>query len=83
MAISTPAHWQKTESQLSRTWKFDDFSAAWAFASRVALVAEKSGHHPEITVGWGQVTVITSTHEAGNTVTEKDQSLAETINKLS
>lgn len=81
--MSTPANWQATANTLSRSWKFTDFSTAWAFASRVALVAEKSGHHPEITVGWGEVTVVTSTHDAGNTVTEKDEHLANSINELS
>lgn len=76
------ANWHSTGNMLSRSWAFANFSEAWAFASRVALVAEKSGHHPQIMVEWGKVTVSTTTHDAGNTITDKDQKLAEALNAL-
>ncbi len=75
-------NWHSTGNTLSRSWNFPDFSKAWAFASRVASVAEESNHHPQITVEWGKVTVVTTTHDASNTVTDKDQKLAEALNAL-
>ena len=75
-------NWQSTGTSLTRSWSFSNFSEAWAFASRVALVAEKSNHHPQITVEWGKVTVTTTTHDAGHTVTDKDEKLVEALDAL-
>lgn len=47
-----------------RTFRFDDFSAAWGFMSRVALHAEKADHHPEWFNVYNKVEVTLTTHDA-------------------
>lgn len=74
--------WKETENTLTRTFEFRDFSEAFAFMTRVALVAEKMNHHPEWTNVWNKVMVKLSTHDAGNVVTEKDRQLAAAIDRI-
>ena len=73
--------WQETaDNGLTKSWEFDDFDAAWAFASRIALLCAAHNHHPDMTVGWGKVQVSGLwTHDAGNKITEKDWALAAAI----
>lgn len=66
---------------ITRRFKFPDFSAAFAFMTRVALLAEKSDHHPEWTNVYDTVDITLSTHDAGG-VTEKDVALAKAIEGL-
>jgi 4a-hydroxytetrahydrobiopterin dehydratase len=56
---------------ISKSFRFADFSSAWAFMSRVALKAEQMDHHPEWYNVYNRVDVILSTHDAGG-VTDKD-----------
>ena len=64
-----------------RTFKFKDFSEAFAFLTRVALHAERQDHHPEFTSVWNRVDFRLTSHDAGG-VTEGDVKLAEVINRL-
>ncbi len=50
--------------------------------TRVALIAEKMDHHPKWTNTWNTVELWLSTHDAGNTITEKDRTLAKKIDEL-
>ncbi|MGZ3837934.1 MAG: 4a-hydroxytetrahydrobiopterin dehydratase [Flavisolibacter sp.] len=74
--------WQEKENSLYRKFEFRDFSEAFAFMTRVALIAEKMNHHPRWTNVWNTVEVWLSTHDAGDIVTEKDRKLADRINAL-
>ena len=74
--------WAEKENSLYRKFEFRDFNEAFAFMTRVALIAEKMDHHPRWTNVWNTVEVWLSTHDAGNKVTEKDRKLAEKINAL-
>lgn len=74
--------WQEKDNQLNRSFEFKDFSEAFAFMCRVALVSEKKNHHPTWKNTWNKVDIWLTTHDAGNTVTEKDQQLAAAIDKL-
>ena len=74
--------WKEEDNQLTRDFTFTDFSDAFGFMTRVALIAEKMDHHPWWSNVYNQVTIKLSTHDAGNTVTEKDQKLAAAIDKL-
>lgn len=74
--------WQEENNSLYRKFTFKDFSEAFAFMTRVALVAEKMNHHPKWTNVWNTVEIWLSTHDAGNVVTEKDRKLAEKIDAL-
>jgi 4a-hydroxytetrahydrobiopterin dehydratase len=73
--------YDETDSIIVRDLKFKDFSAAFGFMARVALAAEKAGHHPEWNNVYNRVTIALSTHDAGG-VTEKDISLARTIDAI-
>ncbi|MCK8493856.1 MULTISPECIES: 4a-hydroxytetrahydrobiopterin dehydratase [Spirosoma] len=74
--------WEEKDNQLTREFMFTDFSEAFAFMTRVALIAEKMDHHPWWSNVYNKVTIRLSTHDAGNTVTEKDQKMAAAIDKL-
>jgi 4a-hydroxytetrahydrobiopterin dehydratase len=74
--------WKEENDQLSREFTFKDFSEAFAFITRVGLLAEKHDHHPAIYNMYNKVTIKLQTHSAGNKVTEKDHSLAADIDKL-
>ena len=74
--------WQETNNQLYKKFVFDDFSEAFAFMTRVALLAERLDHHPTWKNVWNTVECWLSTHSAGNTVTGKDRFMAAEIDKL-
>jgi len=66
---------------LARTLTFKDFSAAFAFLTRVAMHAEKVDHHPEFTSVWNKVGFRLTSHDSGG-VTARDVDLARAINAL-
>lgn len=66
---------------ITRSLQFSDFSAAWAFMSRVALLAEKLDHHPDWSNVYNRVEIALNTHDAGG-ITELDCKLAAQINAL-
>jgi len=66
---------------LERSFRFKDFSAAFAFLTRVAMHAEKVDHHPEFTSVWNRVDFRLTTHDSGG-VTDRDRQLAEAIGRL-
>lgn len=74
--------WQEQDNTLSRSFEFKNFSEAWAFMNRVALLAEKMDHHPNWSNVYNKVTITLTTHDAGNTVTDKDRKLAKAIDSL-
>jgi 4a-hydroxytetrahydrobiopterin dehydratase len=74
--------WEEKNNKLQRTFTFKDFVHAFSFMTRVAFIAEKMNHHPEWTNVWNKVSVSLSTHDAGDTVTDKDRKLAEAIDKV-
>ncbi len=74
--------WKEENNSLTRVFKFKDFSEAFAFMTRVALIAEKMNHHPNWSNVYNTVTVSLSTHDAGNKVTDLDRKLAQAIDAL-
>lgn len=74
--------WQEQEHTLYKRFQFKDFSEAFAFMTRVAILAEKHNHHPKWTNVWNSVEIWLNTHDAGNIVTDKDRALAADIDKL-
>ena len=73
--------WKKTGAAIARTYQFKDFPAAIKFVDKLAKLAEKAWHHPDIDIRWNKVTLVLSTHDAGG-VTEKDFSLAKQFDRL-
>ena len=74
--------WTEENNALYHKFEFADFSQAFAFMARVALAAEKMNHHPRWTNVYNTVEVWLNTHDAGDTVTDKDHSLSKEIDKI-
>lgn len=74
--------WKEENNKLTRTFEFNDFVEAFAFMSKVALVAEKMNHHPDWRNVYKTVEITLSTHDAGDVVTDKDRKLAARIDEL-
>ena len=74
--------WEEKDNCLYRQFKFNNFSEAFAFMTRVAIEAEKMDHHPRWSNVWNTVEIWLNTHSAGNIVTDKDRELASKIDQL-
>lgn len=81
-ALALLEGWQESEhgKALAKSFRFKSFNAAFAFMTRVALMAEKMDHHPEWTNVYNRVEVKLSTHSAGG-VTELDIKLAKKMDE--
>lgn len=66
---------------LRRSFKFTDFSEAFGFMARVALLAEKADHHPEWSNVWNRVEILLTTHDAGG-LSRRDVAMAKVIDAL-
>jgi len=66
---------------INHVFKFKDFSEAFGFMGRVALAAEKAGHHPDWSNSYNSVTISLSTHDAGG-LSAKDIALAKAIDAI-
>ena len=82
-ALADLSGWSAAASRdaIVKTFTFRDFNEAFGFMARVALVAEKSDHHPEWRNVYKTVDVLLTTHDAGG-VTEKDIGLAKAIDAI-
>jgi 4a-hydroxytetrahydrobiopterin dehydratase len=80
-AIEKLSGWTEVSGRdaISRKFSFRDFSEAFGFMTRAALMAEKLDHHPEWFNVYNSVAVTLSTHDAGG-VTERDIKFAEAMN---
>ena len=74
--------WKEEDNKLKKSFKFKDFSEAFGFMTRVAILAEKQNHHPWWSNVYNTVNFEINTHDAGDIVTEKDHKLANAIDKL-
>lgn len=77
--ITAPEGWEQRDDRLHREFTFDDFSAAFAFMTRVAAEAERLDHHPDWSNSYNTVTIDLVSHDEGG-LTDRDQALAEAIN---
>jgi 4a-hydroxytetrahydrobiopterin dehydratase len=80
-ALKSVPEWKKKSSAIARAYRFKDFVAAIKFVNRVAMVAERAWHHPDIDIRWNKVTLTLSTHSEGG-LTEKDFDLAKRFDRL-
>jgi 4a-hydroxytetrahydrobiopterin dehydratase len=74
-------NWSFSKKGISRKLEFDNFIEAFSFLTKVAILAEKANHHPEIKNVYNKVTITLNTHDADG-VTRKDIDLAKEINQL-
>ena len=68
--------WIELDNKLTKTFIFKDFAAAIAWMVAASFEIEKLNHHPEWKNVYNKVEVVLTTHDAGNTITEKDRILA-------
>jgi 4a-hydroxytetrahydrobiopterin dehydratase len=74
--------WQVNQGVLEKKFFFQDFKTAINFINKIALVAEKVNHHPDLQISYNKVVVRLMTHSV-NAITIKDIDLAKKIDKLS
>ena len=81
-ALAALAGWQEVAGRdaIAKTYRFGDFTEAFAFMTRVALIAEKMDHHPEWFNVYNRVEVTLATHDAGG-LTRRDITLAQAMDK--
>jgi 4a-hydroxytetrahydrobiopterin dehydratase len=82
-ALDTLDEWDYDEARdaITRSFTFENFGEAFAFMTRVALIAEKSDHHPEWSNVWNRVDILLTTHDAGG-LSHRDVAMAEAIDAL-
>lgn len=80
-ALDRVPEWRRRGLAIHRTFQFKDFPAAIKFVGKVAVLAEKAWHHPDIDIRWNKVTLVLTTHDEGG-LTEKDFALAEKFDRL-
>ena len=81
-ALAGLAGWIAREGEaIGRSFRFRDFSQAFAFMTRVALAAEKADHHPDWSNSWNRVDIALSTHSEGG-LTGRDIDMAKSIDAI-
>ena len=78
LALAILPGWNRVGDTIVRAYRFADFTHAFAFMTRVALLAEKSDHHPEWSNVYNRVEVRLTTHDASG-ITSRDMDLARAI----
>ena len=73
--------WMQAGDAIQKQYTFPDFKAAMFFVNTVAALAEKAGHHPDVSINYNRVTLSLSTHDAGG-ITGKDFDLARRIEAI-
>lgn len=74
--------WEEKNQQLHKEFVFRDFREAFAFMTKVALLAEKLNHHPSWKNVYNKVEISLNTHDAGDIVTDQDRAMAKAIDEL-
>jgi 4a-hydroxytetrahydrobiopterin dehydratase len=82
-AVKDLSGWSDVEGRdaITKTYRFKNFRAAWAFMSEAALIAEKMDHHPEWSNVYGRVDVVLTTHSA-NGLSDLDIKLAQRLDEI-
>jgi 4a-hydroxytetrahydrobiopterin dehydratase len=75
-------NWKEENNRLKRNFEFKNFTEAFTFMTQVAFEAEKINHHPEWTNVYNKVEITLTTHDANNSITEKDRILSEKIDLI-
>lgn len=73
--------WNYAGGELTRSFEFSDFVAAYAFVTQIALKAEASGHHPDIDIRYNKVRLGLVSHDSGG-VTNRDIKFATVVNQM-
>lgn len=81
IAERLPEHWSRDGDEIVRTYEFDSYLAGVGFAAGAGGVAQDAFHHPEIVIGYEEVEVRLTSHDAGG-ITDRDLDLAERFDDL-
>lgn len=81
LATAVADDWQIDEGAIRREFTFKSFNAAFGLATRIALLAEAQGHHPEMEIGWGRLVVRLTTHSVHG-LSRNDFIMAARIDRL-
>jgi 4a-hydroxytetrahydrobiopterin dehydratase len=73
--------WEREGDEIVRTYEFDAYLDGVGFAAAAGGLAQEAFHHPEMTIGWCEVEVRLTTHDAGG-ITDKDVELAERFDEI-
>ena len=76
-----PAGWEREGDEIVKTFEFDAYLDGVGFAAAAGGLAQEAFHHPEMTIGWREVEVRLTTHDAGG-ITEADLDLAHRLNDV-
>ncbi len=74
--------WTIENNNLCKIFYFNTFSEAFAFMTQVAMLCEQQQHHPSWSNTWNRVEIRLTTHDAGNSITKKDECLATAIDAI-
>ena len=77
-ALADLPGWHREGAALRTEMRFRNFAEAFAMATRIALLAERRNHHPDLTVGWGRLAIALTSHDAGG-ITRRDTDMAGAI----
>jgi 4a-hydroxytetrahydrobiopterin dehydratase len=75
-------NWERHSNHLEAHLYFKDFKTCFGFVAQVALLAEQRQHHPDIHIHFNHLCLMLRTHDAGNTITSKDEKMAAEIAAL-
>jgi len=76
-----PEDWERDGDEIVRIFEFDSYLEGVGFAAGAGGLAQEAFHHPDIRIGWREVEVRLTTHDAGG-ITENDTDLAARFNEL-
>ena len=77
-ALADLPNWRREGAALHTGLEFRNFAEAFAMATRIALLAEKRNHHPDLTIGWGKLGIALTSHDVGG-ITRRDTDMARVI----
>jgi 4a-hydroxytetrahydrobiopterin dehydratase len=76
------SNWTESANSLEKTFTFETFEAAMLFMQQAAIKISELDHHPTWSNTYNQIHVVLQTHDAGNSVTQKDRDLAHILDSL-
>jgi 4a-hydroxytetrahydrobiopterin dehydratase len=81
LVTNNPA-WSVSGETLVGNWQFADFASLRTIVAQLCDLADELNHHPTVTYGYNTLQIESTTHDAGNTITEKDIDLAQRVSQL-
>lgn len=80
--VTNNPHWVYQDNRLVGEWKLGSFTELRQVIAKLCDLADEHNHHPTVTFAYNTLHVATTTHDADNTVTQKDLDLARAISDL-